>query len=76
MQKIPLSDYVLANGQSKTAAELGMYQSAISKAIKQGRQVNVLVHEDGEIEAEEIRPFPSSSKRSDSKKDTDVSPQR
>ncbi|TNV14933.1 hypothetical protein FH968_20645 [Buttiauxella sp. B2] len=72
MQKVPLSDYVLANGQSKTAAELGMYQSAISKAIKHGRKVNVLIHDNGEIEAEEIRPFPSSSKRSDSRKDTDV----
>jgi hypothetical protein len=76
MQKIPLSDYVLTNGQSKTAAELGMYQSAISKAIKQGRKVNVLIHDDGEIEAEEIRPFPSSSKRTDTNKDTGVSSQR
>ena len=63
MQKIPLEKYVLANGQTKTAAELGMYQSAISKAIKQNRTVNVIINDDGSIAAEEIRPFPSSNKR-------------
>jgi predicted transcriptional regulator len=73
MQRVPLSDYVLANGQSKTAAELGVYQSAISKAIKQSRKVNVLIHDDGKIEAEEIRSFPSTSKKSDEKKDTSIS---
>lgn len=43
----------------------GVYQSAISKAIKQKRRVNVLILEDGKIEAEEVRPFPSKSRPED-----------
>ncbi|MEY8710486.1 Cro/CI family transcriptional regulator [Mangrovibacter phragmitis] len=66
MKTIPLSEYVLAHGQSKTAEVLGVYQSAISKALKHSRRVNVLVHEDGTIEAEEIRPFPSKLKSTES----------
>lgn len=62
MKIIPLSEYVMANGQAKTAEELGVYQSAISKALKHKRKVNVLVNENGKIEAEEIRPFPSKTK--------------
>ncbi|MGH4642178.1 Cro/CI family transcriptional regulator [Klebsiella pneumoniae] len=65
MKTIPLKDYVLANGQAKTAEALGVYQSAISKAIKQKRRVNVLILEDGKIEAEEVRPFPSKSRPED-----------
>jgi hypothetical protein len=38
------------------------YQSAISKALKRNRRVNILVNEDGKIEAEEVRPFPNKNK--------------
>lgn len=62
MKIIPLSDYVLANGQAKTAEALGIYQSAISKALKHKRRVNILVSDNGKIEAEEIRSFPSKAK--------------
>ncbi|MCS2155499.1 Cro/CI family transcriptional regulator [Scandinavium sp. H11S7] len=62
MKIIPLSEYVLANGQAKTAEALGVYQSAISKALKHKRKVNILVKENGKIEAEEVRPFPSKSR--------------
>lgn len=54
MKIIPLSEYVLENGQAKTAEALGVYQSAISKALKRNRRVNILVNEDGKIEAEEV----------------------
>ncbi|MFH0474028.1 Cro/CI family transcriptional regulator [Kluyvera ascorbata] len=66
MKIIPLSEYVLANGQAKTAEALGVYQSAISKALKHNRRVNVLVKDNGQIEAEEVRPFPSKNKPADS----------
>ncbi|MBL5919800.1 hypothetical protein I7V28_01455 [Lelliottia amnigena] len=62
MKIIPLSEYVLENGQAKTAEALGVYQSAISKALKRNRKVNILVQEDGKIEAEEVRPFPNKNK--------------
>lgn len=59
MKRIPLSEYVSEHGQTKTATDLGMYQSAISKALKQKRNVTILVYEDGRVKAEEHRPFPS-----------------
>lgn len=65
MKIIPLSEYVLENGQAKTAEALGVYQSAISKALKRNRRVNILVNEDGKIEAEEVRPFPNKNKPAD-----------
>lgn len=65
MKTISLKEYVLANGQAKTAEALGVYQSAISKAIKQKRRVNVLILDNGKIEAVEVRPFPSKSRQED-----------
>lgn len=59
MERLPLPDYVSKHGQGKTAEELGVYQSAISKALKKKRNITVWVGEDGEVKAEEIRPFPS-----------------
>lgn len=59
MERLPLPDYVSKHGQGKTAEELGVYQSAISKALKNKRNITVLVHESGKVEAEELRPFPS-----------------
>ncbi|UNK26246.1 Cro/CI family transcriptional regulator [Serratia plymuthica] len=59
MKRIPLSEYVSEHGQTKTATDLGMYQSAISKALKSKRKVTVLVYDNGKVEAEEHRPFPS-----------------
>lgn len=59
MERLPLPDYVSKHGQGKTAEELGIYQSAISKALKNKRNITVLVHESGKVEAEELRPFPS-----------------
>ncbi|CAI1522177.1 Cro/CI family transcriptional regulator [Serratia fonticola] len=59
MKRIPLPDYVSEHGQTKTATDLGMYQSAVSKALKSKRSITVLVFEDGTVKAEENRPFPS-----------------
>ncbi|MCC8421975.1 Cro/CI family transcriptional regulator [Photorhabdus thracensis] len=59
MDRIPLSDFVSKNGQQETAALFGIRQSAISKALSIGRKITVIVHSDGRIEAEEIKPFPS-----------------
>ncbi|ANJ92455.1 Cro/CI family transcriptional regulator [Serratia plymuthica] len=59
MERLPLPDYVSKHGQGKAAEELGVYQSAISKALKNKRNITVLVHASGKVEAEELRPFPS-----------------
>ncbi len=59
MKKISLKDYANIEGQAKAAASLGVRQSAISKAIRAERNVTVTIHEDGRVEAEEIKAFPT-----------------
>lgn len=59
MEKITLADYVEENGQAKAADMIGVHQTAISKAVRVGRQIFIKKLPDGTIEAEEIRPFPS-----------------
>lgn len=65
MGRIPLSEFAETNGQTKAAVLLGMTQGALNKAIRVGRDVYVIEHEDGKYTAEELRPFPvQSAKRS------------
>ncbi|AOM42604.1 Cro/CI family transcriptional regulator [Xenorhabdus hominickii] len=59
MEKIPLSDFVFQKGQEEAASLFGINQSAISKALSVGRKITVIVHLDGRVEAEELKPFPA-----------------
>ncbi|QCT21796.1 hypothetical protein FEM41_20125 [Jejubacter calystegiae] len=59
VQRIKLEDYAKRFGQTKTAKALGVYQSAINKALFSKRNITVIVHADGSVSAEEIKPFPS-----------------
>ncbi|MBG6243353.1 MAG: hypothetical protein EKE20_16825 [Candidatus Symbiopectobacterium sp. Dall1.0] len=59
MTRLTLHQYVALHGQEKTAKALGVYQSAICKALKTARQITVTVYPDGEVKAEEIKPFPN-----------------
>ncbi len=59
MQRIKLKDYASRFGQTKAAKDLGVYQSAIFKAISSKRDITVIVHDDGTVSAEELKPFPS-----------------
>ena len=61
-QKIKLKDYVKQHGQTKAAQLLGIYQSAISKAIDLNRDITLTIHSNGVITAEETKPFPSVKK--------------
>lgn len=56
--KISLTEYVDEVGQVQAANAIGVHQTAISKAIRVGRQIFVNKLPDGKIKAEEIRPFP------------------
>lgn len=58
-QRIKLKDYARRFGQTKAAQDLGVYQSAIFKALTAKRNITVIVHADGSISAEELKPFPS-----------------
>ena len=56
--KISLAEYVGEVGQAKAADAIGIHQTAISKAIRVGRQIFINRLPGGKILAEEIRPFP------------------
>lgn len=62
MNRMTLADYAKIHGQAKTANDFGVIQCAISKAIRAGRNIVVTVLPNGNVEAEEIRPFPSTKK--------------
>lgn len=61
-QRITLKDYAMRFGQTKTAKDLGVYQSAINKAIHAGRNIFLTINADGSVYAEEVKPFPSNKK--------------
>ncbi|WP_250147078.1 Cro/CI family transcriptional regulator [Escherichia coli] len=42
--------------------DLGVYQSAINKAIHAGRKIFLTINADGSVYAEEVKPFPSNKK--------------
>ncbi|MCX9065098.1 Cro/CI family transcriptional regulator [Citrobacter portucalensis] len=58
--KISLAEYVNEVGQVKAADAIGVHQTAISKAIRVGRQIFINRLPDGKVKAEEIRSFPHS----------------
>lgn len=58
MKRIPLKKYVQEKGQAKVAEELGVHQTAISKAVRTNRKIMVTIFNDGKVSAMEIRPFP------------------
>lgn len=62
MNRMTLADYAKIHGQAKAADDFGVIQCAISKAIRAGRNIVVTVLPDGNVEAEEVRPFPSTKK--------------
>ncbi|HFQ8052610.1 TPA: Cro/CI family transcriptional regulator [Pseudomonas putida] len=57
MQRTPLAEYA-AKRHAWTASRLGMSQGALSKAIREGRSIFVVVNASGEISAVEEKPFP------------------
>lgn len=59
MEKVPLTKFATELGQHKTAELLGVRQSAISKAILKKRNIFIIRKQDGTVEAEEVKPFPS-----------------
>lgn len=65
-QRVKLIDYVKRIGQTKAAKDLGVYQSAIFKAISAGRDITVIINSDGSVRAEELKPFPSQKRNHNS----------
>ncbi|MFQ6558203.1 Cro/CI family transcriptional regulator [Pseudomonas sp. Lb2C1-1] len=62
MQRIPLAEYA-AKRHARTAEKLGMSQGSLSKAIREGRSIFVIVRDDGNLFAFEEKPFPGQKRR-------------
>ncbi|WP_243466179.1 Cro/CI family transcriptional regulator [Sodalis glossinidius] len=65
MDRLTLSQYASLHGQKKTAQALGICQAAICKALKARRHITVTVYANGEVKAEEIKPFPNQRHHAD-----------
>lgn len=65
MKALTLKEFADEVSQSKAAVQLGVRQSAISKAIRTGRNVTVRIFPDGTVKAEETKDFPCSRKEPD-----------
>lgn len=64
MKIIPLSEYLAGVGTQQTLADaLRIQQSAVSQMVRAGRNIQVILHDDGRIEAQEIRPVPARPRR-------------
>ena len=63
MQRIPLAEYA-AKRHAGTAEKLGMSQGSLSKAIREGRSIFVIVSDDGGLSALEEKPFPGQRRQS------------
>ncbi|WP_312669701.1 Cro/CI family transcriptional regulator [Stutzerimonas nitrititolerans] len=64
MKKFSLGEYLANEGtQQRLADALGVQQSAVSQMVRSGRNIEITVHADGSIEANEIRPIPARPKR-------------
>lgn len=59
MNQITLGDYVKEHGQVKVGEALGVTQIAISKALRAGREIFVVISEEGNVSAYENKAFPS-----------------
>ncbi|RXT63073.1 Cro/CI family transcriptional regulator [Pseudomonas syringae] len=73
MQRIPLAEYA-AKRHAGTAEKLGMSQGSLSKAIREGRSIFVIVSDDGRLSALEEKPFPSQRRGNSAQRCTNNNP--
>lgn len=53
MIKMPLTEYLKSNSHQALACTVGLYESDMSKRVRSGRHLSVIVHSDGAIELRE-----------------------
>lgn len=59
---IQLFDFARSLGQEEVAKLIGVSQGNISLAMKKGRDIRVIEHEDGTVSAYEVKPYPNFKK--------------
>lgn len=57
MKELTIVEFVAVHGQSAAAKALNLSQPAIWKALHKGRDIRIRLHDDGRIEAYEIKPI-------------------
>lgn len=62
MVVMTLREFTDRYGQSQAGSALGTTQMAVSKALASGRNISIKIGESGDVEAFEIRPFPSTKR--------------
>jgi len=62
-----LEQYVKEHGQVRVGAALGVTQIAISKALRAGREIFVVISDEGTVSAFENKTFPSKRRTNESK---------
>lgn len=58
MEVISLGAFVQKIGQAGVARSLGVKPASIAKALQVGRNITVVIADDGSCTAQETRPFP------------------
>ena len=56
MTTITLKKYLEQKTQAEVAAEIGVTQGAIWQMLRDQRQIELTIHEDGSVEAKEVKP--------------------
>lgn len=57
MRKISLNEYLKEKTQDEVASEIGVTQGAIWQMVRANRQIELTIHDDGRVEAHEIKPI-------------------
>lgn len=57
MTKIPLTEYLKQKTQAEVASEIGLTQGAIWQMVRSRRRIELTIHDDGRVEAHEIKPI-------------------
>lgn len=75
MEVLSLGAFVRKIGQARVARALGVKPASIAKAIQAGRNISVMIADDGTCTGQETRPFPCQEGRPDPKTETQASSQ-
>ncbi|MNI57249.1 Cro [compost metagenome] len=60
MKTLTLEEYLAGHGtQNDLAKALGIQQSAVSQMFRAKRDIRITIHDDGRVEANEVRPIPA-----------------
>lgn len=62
MVVMTLREFTDRYGQSQAGSALGTTQMAVSKALASGRNISIKISESWDVEAFEVRPFPSNKR--------------